>query len=119
MPEPFDQPVSHVDLYHKLGRLEAMMENVMTAVSSFQTAVKDLHSRIDTIEEKQRELEAATSASKGATGAISTLFKDFAIPIVAIGLTWYITTGEKKEIEPHKHVPPQPLAIIRADKLMK
>lgn len=119
MPEFPDQQVSHVDLYHKLGRLEAMMENVMGAVSSFQTAVKDLHSRIDAIEKKQQELEATTSSTKGATSAISSLFKDFAIPVVAIGLTWYIATSDKKAPEPNKSSYPQPLAIIRADRPAK
>jgi hypothetical protein len=110
VPEFPDQPVSHVDLYHKLGRLEAMTENVMGAVSSFQVAVRDLHARLDTLEEKQRAMESAT---------ISSLFRDFAIPVVAIGLTWYIATADKKAPEPNKSSYPQPLAIIRADRPAK
>lgn len=119
MPEFPDQPVSHVDLYHKLGRLEAMTENVMGAVSSFQVAVRDLHARLDTLEEKQRAMESATSSTNGATSAISSLFRDFAIPVVAIGLTWYIATADKKAPEPNKSSYPQPLAIIRADRPAK
>jgi len=89
--EDRDPPVSHADLYHKLGRLEALMETMMSSVSSFQSAIKDLHSRIDLLENRQLVLEKRRSTDSGAVGALVSLGKDFAIPLLAIAVAWLVT----------------------------
>jgi hypothetical protein len=108
-------PVSHVDLYHKLGRLEALMETMMTSVSTFQVAIKDLHSRIDNLEARQNTLERRRSSDFGATSAIIALVKDFAIPVLAIAVAWLVARdgvsiepgpSGKATVEIHKHVNP-------------
>jgi hypothetical protein len=88
--EDKDAPVSHADLYHKLGRLEALMETMMSSVSSFQSAIKDLHSRIDSLENRQLILEKRRSTDSGAVGALVSLGKDFAIPLLAIAVAWLV-----------------------------
>jgi hypothetical protein len=80
--------VSHVDLYHKLGRLEALMETMMSSVSTFQGAIKDLHNRIDNLETRQVALEKGRSSDRGASSALVTLAKDFAIPVLALVIAW-------------------------------
>lgn len=92
--EDRDVQVSHIDLYHKLGKLEGIMESMMTSVSSFQAAVKDIHARIDALEDRQTILEKRQSQDKGANNAIAGLFKDFAIPVLAIVITWMVTASE-------------------------
>lgn len=93
-----EQPVSHIDLYHKLGKLEGIMESMMASVSSFQTSIKDVHARIDAIEDRQAILEKRQSQDKGANNALATLAKDFAIPVLAIAITWLISRGEINQI---------------------
>lgn len=86
-----DPQVSHVDLYHKLGKVEGILETMMTSISSFQSAVKDIHARIDAIENRQTILEKRQSQDKGAANALTTAIKDFAIPVLAIAITWMVT----------------------------
>lgn len=106
-------PVSHTDLYHKLGRLEALMETMMSSVSTFQLAIKDLHARIDNLEMRQNALEKRRSSDYGATHALISLGKDFAIPILAIIVAWLVarensidksTTTIRPSVEIHKHL---------------
>lgn len=85
-----DNQISHADLYHKLGKLEGLMETMMTSVSSFQVAIKDLHSRIDNLEARQGALEKKRSSDYGATHALIGLGKDFAIPVLAIAVAWLL-----------------------------
>lgn len=92
--EDRETQVSHIDLYHKLGKLEGIMESMMASVSSFQAAVKDIHARIDALETRQTALENSQSQNKGANGAIGGLAKDFAIPILAILITWLVAGNE-------------------------
>lgn len=92
--DPQDTPVSHVDLYHKLGKLEGMMEAMASSVSAFQVAIKDIHSRIDAVERRQSELEKNKSTQAGALTTLTVLGKDFAIPVLAIAVTWLIARNE-------------------------
>ena len=89
-----DPQISHIDLYHKLGRLEALIETMMSSLSTFQVAIKDIHSRIDALEARQTSLETKQSSVNGATNAIAGLAKDFAIPLLAVAVTWLVATGE-------------------------
>jgi uncharacterized protein YprB with RNaseH-like and TPR domain len=93
MSEAEQAPVSHVDLYHKLGRLEALMETMMSSVSTFQTAIRDLHSRIDNLEQRQSYLEKRRASENGALGALVSLGKDFAVPVLAIVIAWMAARG--------------------------
>lgn len=91
--EDHDNQVSHTDLYHKLGKLEGLIETLMTNISSFQSAIKDVHSRIDALESRQVSMERNFSISKGASNAVATMAKDFAVPIAAILVTWFVATN--------------------------
>jgi hypothetical protein len=93
-----DPRISHVDLFHKLGRVEALIETMMSSMSSFQAATKDIHARIDNIEKRQNASEAKDSVDRGASGALIALFKDFAIPVVAIAVTWMVATKDQRSI---------------------
>lgn len=98
--------VSYIDLYHKLGRLEALMETMMSSVSAFQGAIKDLHVRIDALEQRQADLENSKSSDSGATRALVGLTKDFAIPMLAVAVTWLIAKNDvpnqpQSEVIPH------------------
>jgi len=103
-----EPPVSHVDLYHKLGRMEALLETMMASISAFQGTVKDIHARIDAIEARQNRIENSTSSSKGAAAAVTGLFKDFAIPLLAVSLTWLIARERVKDSQPRPPLPPVP-----------
>lgn len=100
-----DPQVSHVDLYHKLGKLEGILESMMASVSSFQSAVKDIHARIDALEDRQIMLEKRQSLDRGASNALTHLAKDFAIPVLAIAITWLVSRSSPA---PHSkpNVPP-------------
>jgi D-arabinose 1-dehydrogenase-like Zn-dependent alcohol dehydrogenase len=86
-----DYPVSHTDLYHKLGKLEGLIETMMSSFASFQTSIKDLHTRIDAVEARQSMLESRRASEYGGTHALIGLAKDFAIPVMAITVAWLIS----------------------------
>ena len=79
-----EKEYTHADLYHKLGRMEALLETMMSSLSNSQVAIKDIHIRIDGVEARQNTLEKLTSSTSGATSALTGLVKDFAIPIMTI-----------------------------------
>lgn len=93
-PEP---TVSHVDLYHKLGKLEGLMETMMTSVSAFSGAIKDVHSRIDALETRQSALETKQSASQSSMSTVNSIAKDFAIPLLAVAVTWLVATSQQPD----------------------
>jgi ABC-type Fe2+-enterobactin transport system substrate-binding protein len=96
-----ESQVSHVDLYHKLGKLEGLMETMMASISSFQSAIKDVHTRIDSLENRQTILEQKQSANSGAASAISVAAKDFLIPVLAITVAWLVAFAETRNTAPH------------------
>lgn len=116
--ESNESPVSHVDLYHKLGRMEALLETMMASISTFQGTVKDIHARIDAIEARQNKIENSTSSSKGATSALTGLAKDFAIPLLAVSLTWLIARERVKDDQAKPPLPPVPHHSNSAGKIM-
>lgn len=107
-----EPPVSHTDLYHKLGKLEGLMETMMASVSAFQSAIKDVHSRIDSIEQRQRSLEKQQSTNRGSMSALASIAKDFAVPLMAIATTWLVATTrqqpQSREAVRTFSTPPQP-----------
>lgn len=102
-----EPPVSHADLYHKLGKLEGLMETMMASVSAFQSAIRDVHSRIDSIEQRQNILENQQSSNRGSTNALTSAAKDFAVPLIAIVATWLVTTASQRQ-QPAEAVRPFP-----------
>jgi hypothetical protein len=107
MNDSSDTPVSHVDLYHKLGRLEALIETMMTSVNTFQGAIKDLHARIDSLEARQGTLEKRRAIDYGGMAALVALIKDFAIPAMAILVAWMVASSKIEERLPHTEPKPQ------------
>lgn len=95
--EQFEPQVSHTDLYHKLGKLEGLMETMMNSVSTFQVAIKDIHGRIDSLEKRQSELEQKKSSQVGASSVLTALGRDFAIPILAIAITWLVAKEKPRD----------------------
>lgn len=85
-----EPPVSHADLYHKLGRMEALLETMMSSIGSFQLTIKDIHARIDAIEVRQNALENSSSLSNGAKSALTSLLRDYTIPVLAVLVTWFV-----------------------------
>lgn len=102
--DQLEPQVSHTDLYHKLGKLEGLMETMMNSVSAFQVAIKDIHSRIDSLEKRQSELEQKKSSQIGASSALTAVGRDFAIPILAIAITWLVAK-EKPDDRVIQHPP--------------
>jgi hypothetical protein len=88
--------------------MEALLETMMASIGTFQGTVKDIHARIDAIELRQSKIENSTSSSKGATSALTGLVKDFAIPLLAVSLTWLIAREKVKEGQPRSPLPPVP-----------
>lgn len=97
------QTVSHSDLYHKLGKLEGLMQTMMESVTSFRDAMKDIHSRMDSIEARQAQIENSQSKSSGARTALFGAAKDFAIPLMAIAVTWLVAKNEVSRVEIIRH----------------
>jgi hypothetical protein len=71
--------------------MEALLETMMASIGTFQSTVKDIHARIDAVEARQNRIERSTSSSNGALSAVTGLIKDFAIPLLAVAVTWLIT----------------------------
>jgi hypothetical protein len=107
MSDSSDTPVSHTDLYHKLGRLEALIETMMASVNTFQGAIKDLHARIDSLEARQGTLEKRRATDYGGLTVLIGLFKDFAIPVAAILVAWMVASNRLEQQLPHNQPPAQ------------
>lgn len=99
--------VSHVDLYHKLGKLEGLMQTLTTNITTFQAAISDLHGRIDAVERRQNELERNNSSSFGGIAALSGFAKDFFLPALAVAVAWFIAKSEPGNLPTHQpyHMP--------------
>lgn len=85
--------------------MEALLETMMANLGNFQVAIKDIHTRIDALETRQNALENSTSSANGATSALTTLAKDFAIPILAVAVTWLIAKEQVVETVKTKVIP--------------
>lgn len=101
-----DKPVSHGDIYHKLGKLEGVMDTMVTTVGSFHAAVRDVHTRIDSLEARQHALESRQFQENGASSALSTLMKDYALPLAAVAVAWFAGRSQAPA-SPPAHVQPQ------------
>lgn len=91
--------VSQLEIYHKLGKLEGLMETMMATITSFQGAIRDVHARIDSLEARQASLESQQSQESGASNAIATLAKDFALPVVAVIVAWFAGKGQTPPVQ--------------------
>lgn len=99
-----EKEYTHADLYHKLGRMEALLETMMSNLSNSQVAIKDIHTRIDGVEARQNTLEKLSSSTSGATSALTGLAKDFAIPIMTIVIAWLVAREQVTDNMKHKPV---------------
>jgi hypothetical protein len=70
--------------------------------------MKDIHSRMDSIEARQTQIENNQSKNNGAMSALSGLAKDFALPAMAIVVTWFVAKNEaaKTQMPPMPERPP-------------
>jgi hypothetical protein len=84
-----DDQISHVDIYHKLGALEAKMDAVVSRVSEYS---QDL----TTIFDRLRKLESQTAWAIGAIAAISVVMP-FVIGVVG--------SNFNVKIVPQSHLP--------------
>lgn len=100
--DPDETKVSHIDLYHKLGKLEGLMETMMTSMSSFQTAMRDIHGRIDAVEARQTLLEQKSSSGNAAQNAIISLGRDLVIPVLMIIVTWVAARSTASNEAPNR-----------------
>jgi hypothetical protein len=111
-----EREYTHTDLYHKLGRMEALLETMMSNLSSSQVAIKDIHTRIDGVEARQNTMERLSSSTSGATSALTGLAKDFAIPIMTIVIAWLVAreqvTDNMKQ-KPVTFLGPQSMGYIK------
>lgn len=103
-----DKEYTHTDLYHKLGRMEALLETMMSSLGNSQVAIKDIHTRIDGVEARQNTLEKLTSSTSGATSALTGLAKDFAIPIMTIIIAVLVAREQVTD-----NMKPKPLSLLK------
>jgi hypothetical protein len=96
------QSISPADLYHRLGKLEGLMQGMMGSVDSFGQAIKDIHARIDRVEQRQGILEKSQSQEAGSDSVLRSISKDYVIPIAAIVITWF---AAKSGTVPSEHHP--------------
>jgi len=109
---------THADLYHKLGRMEALLETMMSSLGDNQGAIKDIHTRIDGVEKRQNTLEKLASSTSGATSALTGLVKDFAIPIMAIIIAVLVAregVADKMKQKPVALVEAQSINYIKSE----
>lgn len=89
------------------------MQATTTAITNFQDAIKDIHRRIDIIEQRFSAIESTNSNAKGANSALWSLVKDLVIPVSAIIISYVIATNalteEKQKPAEHYGFPPPSL----------
>lgn len=141
MDEDFRSPISHSEIYLKLGKLEGLMETMMASVTVFQSSIKDVHTRIDRIEGRQAAVEAAhtrrlelideveqikrkqesielsSASSKGALSAILTGIRDFAVPLLALVVTWMVAVREVEKKRQPSLTPSPEVEVYQQDNL--
>jgi len=81
-----DEQISHADIYHKLGALEAKMDAIVTRVTEYSADLANVFTRL-------RELETRTSWALGAVAALS-LVLPVAIAILGANFDMRIIPSE-------------------------
>ena len=88
MPEPHE--VSHADIYHKLGSLEAKLDAAITSVIDYKTSLNEAFDRI-------RRLEDKTIWMVGAVAGLAIM-----VPLIVniLGTSFHLELKPKSEIAP-------------------
>jgi hypothetical protein len=81
--------VSHVDIYHKLGKLEGLMEVICHSHQEFTQSVKDIHERIDSVEKRIAPIELKQSSNNGSVGILTLLSSMFVGPLLIGLILWH------------------------------
>ena len=82
--------VSGADLYHRLGKLEGLIELNSQALLATQNNLQALTSALGTLQNKQSALEGSFGSHKNSTNGIVDIFRSFAVPILAIFVSYSI-----------------------------
>lgn len=93
--------ISHIDIYHKLGKLEGMMENICNSQREFTQSFKDLHQRIDTVEARIGPIEQRQSSNTGSVSTITFIVSMMVAPVLVGFIVWQLTKAwdERKDID--------------------
>jgi hypothetical protein len=97
--------VSHVDIYHKLGKLEGLMEVICHSHQEFAQSVKDVHERIDSVEKRIAPIELKQSSNNGSVSIITLFLSMFIGPLLIGLILWHAdkTSDHGRRVEPSSH----------------
>jgi hypothetical protein len=97
--------VSHVDIYHKLGKLEGLMEVICRSHQEFTQSVKDIHERIDSVEKRIAPIELKQSSNNGSVSILTLLSSMFIGPLLIGIILWHADKAWNTEgrVEPSSH----------------
>ena len=92
--------VSHVDIYHKLGKLEGLMEVICHSHQEFAQSVKDIHERIDSVEKRIAPIELKQSSNNGSVGILTLLSSMFVGPLLIGLILWHADKAWNPDYRP-------------------
>lgn len=94
---PQEPPVSHVDIYHKLGTLEGKLDALITRTTEYRNDLKTAFDRLTVIENKMAWVMGAAVASS------------VVVPIIVNA----ISDNFRMKIEQRHQKEAQPVSIIK------
>lgn len=68
-----DQQITHIDIYHRLGKLESKVDHILDKLSDGAKKMDDLDSRVSSLE----KLKAWGLGAAAAIGFIAAMIKDW------------------------------------------
>ena len=80
--------ISGADLYHRLGKLEGLIELNSQALLATQNNLQALTSALGALQNKQSVLEGSFGSHKSSTNSVVDIVRSFAIPILAIVVSY-------------------------------
>jgi hypothetical protein len=70
-----DQQITHIDIYHRLGKLESKVDHILDKLSDGAQKMEDLDKRVSSLE----KLKAWGLGAAAAIGVIAAMVKDWMV----------------------------------------
>jgi len=95
--------IDAADLYHRLGKLEGLIELNSKTHLATQEQLQVLASALSTLQAKQSSLEAAMDSNRAVSSAGYEGLKSIVIPIAAIIVTYIVARGTTPPCQNHSN----------------
>jgi hypothetical protein len=99
--------VSSADLYHRLGKLEGLIELNSQALLATQNNLQALTAALGSLQSKQSTLEGSIGSHRSSTSGVVDVFRSFIVPLLAIVVTYGLATRQPSNVECNPSLTPR------------